>query len=197
MITNQAEQLKPGKRICLQPSQVLALCRSAADQWLAINISDGIIRLATNQQQDGADITLAFLSHSESGLVHHPSNQQLHIEAITETTLEILKQPTPERGNKDVLSEWLFELHLIRNPRKAEKRLKALLELLVERLGKRTTEGFKLEFLLPHSRIAEIIGTTRSTVSRSIGSLRESGQIIINNELNTLTLPLEQHNLER
>jgi CRP-like cAMP-binding protein len=197
MITNQAEQLRPGKRICLQPSQALAFSRSAADQWLAINISDGIIRLATSQQQDSADITLAFLSHSDSGFIHHPTNQQLHIEAITETTFEILKQPIPDRDNKDVLSEWLFELHLIRNPRRAEKRLKALLELLVERLGKRTAEGFKLEFLLPHSRIAEIIGTTRSTVSRSIGSLRESGQIIINNDLNTLTLPLEQHNPER
>ena len=95
MITNQAEQLRPGKRICLQPSQALALSRSAADQWLAINISDGIIRLATSQQQDSADITLAFLSHSDSGLIHHPTNQQLHIEAITETTFEILKPLKP------------------------------------------------------------------------------------------------------
>jgi ABC-type uncharacterized transport system permease subunit len=93
MITDQAEQLKPGKRICLQPSQVLALSRSAADQWLAINISDGIIRLATNQQQDGADITLAFLSHSDSGLIHHPTNQQLFIHDSRSFATTVHSQP--------------------------------------------------------------------------------------------------------
>ena len=62
---------------------------------------------------------------------------------------------------------------------KSEDRLKSLLKLLITRLGKRTAEGYKLQFLLSHSRLAEMIGTTRSTVSRSLGALRSKGIISI------------------
>ncbi|MDB4484781.1 helix-turn-helix domain-containing protein, partial [bacterium] len=47
------------------------------------------------------------------------------------------------------------------------------------KLGIRTPEGYKLEFLLSHSRLAEMIGATRSTVSRSLGVLRDKGVISI------------------
>ncbi len=153
-----------------------------------INISHGLVRLATSQSKCKTDITLAFISKTETGRFHYPRSSQLFIEAITETSFEIARSKNLHHESIDFLSDWLFELHLIRNPAKAEERLEALLDLLIERLGKRTSEGYKLEFLLPHSRIAEMIGTTRSTVSRTIGAMKRSGKLKINSDQNYLIL---------
>ena len=69
-----------------------------------------------------------------------------------------------------------------------------LFELLCQRLGKRAIDGYLLEFLLPHARIAEIIGATRSTVSRSIGGLKRSEQISIDEMRKELIIPIEKEN---
>ena len=67
----------------------------------------------------------------------------------------------------------------MRNETNLENRLMKFFRLLITRLGKRTSEGLLLEHTLPHARIAEIIGSTRSTISRTIGALRKSQQIYI------------------
>ena len=192
MSTRADHEVSCSKLIHLQPNQVHCLARTTNKHWVMINIHAGILRLATPQEQHNQDITLAFLSQAESDLFQHPITRTLHLEAITETSFEIINYTKPNLETRDFLSEWLLELHMIRNPRKAEQRLKALLKLLIERLGKRTAEGFKLEFLLSHARIAEVIGTTRSTVSRSIGTLRDKGQIAFDDQKSSLTLNISQ-----
>ena len=64
-------------------------------------------------------------------------------------------------------------------------------ELLITRLGKRTSDGLLLEHKLSHARIAEIIGSTRSTVSRTISTLRKSKQIYIDELKSHTILPLK------
>jgi biotin operon repressor len=109
----------------------------------------------------------------------HPDSQNLQIEAITDCIIKINNEQKVHTSNDDFLQEWIFKLYTVRHPIKSEDRLKSLLRLLIIRLGKRTPEGYKLQFLLPHSRLAEMIGTTRSTVSRSLGALKEKGIISI------------------
>ena len=65
------------------------------------------------------------------------------------------------------------------------------LNLLASRLGKRTSEGLLLEFLLPHGRVAEIIGTTRSTVSRTIRTLRKKDTLVIDELKNQILIPIK------
>jgi CRP-like cAMP-binding protein len=89
-----------------------------------------------------------------------------------------MNKKSHEAGD-DFLQEWIFRLFTVRHPIKSEDRLKSLLKLLITRLGKRTSEGYKLQFLLSHSRLAEMIGATRSTVSRSLGALKDKGVISI------------------
>ena len=72
----------------------------------------------------------------------------------------------------DAIIEWIIQLHIVRNEKNLENRLMKFFKLLITRLGKRTSEGLLLEHTLPHARIAEIIGSTRSTVSRTISTLR-------------------------
>ena len=79
----------------------------------------------------------------------------------------------------------------MRNETNLENRLMKFFKLLITRLGKRTSEGLLLEHTLPHARIAEIIGSTRSTVSRTIGSLRKSQQIYIDELKEQIILPVD------
>lgn len=78
---------------------------------------------------------------------------------------------------RDLIGEWLLDLHLVRHPVGTDARLASLLRLLVARFGIRTTKGYQLPFTLGHARIAELICATRSTVTRQLVVLRQSGQI--------------------
>ena len=83
----------------------------------------------------------------------------------------------------------MFQLRAVRHPIKAEDRLLKLFELLISRFGKRTSKGYLLEFLLSHSRIGEIIGATRSTVSRGISTLKRTKPIEIDELKHQLFMP--------
>ena len=87
--------------------------------------------------------------------------------------------------------DWIIQLHIVRNEANLESRLMKFFELLITRLGKRTPEGLLLEHTLPHARIAEIVGSTRSTVSRTISALRKSEQIYIDELKSQIILPKE------
>ena len=79
---------------------------------------------------------------------------------------------------------------MVRQERSLEDRLMKLFYLLTTRLGKRTAKGLLLDHTLSHARIAEIIGSTRSTVSRTISKLRKTEQIYIDDLKNQLLLPV-------
>jgi len=87
--------------------------------------------------------------------------------------------------------DWVLQLHIIRYERNAENRVMKLLQLLTKRLGKRTSKGLLLEHTLSHARIAEIVGSTRSTVSRTISKLRKAELIYVDKFKNQLILPAE------
>ena len=96
--------------------------------------------------------------------------------------------------NKMTSDRMAMALHVVRHPVKADERLFNLLKLLVYRLGRRTKEGCTLSFLLSHSRLAEIIGTTRSTVSRSMAKLRKTDPSRSKSQEDYSTLKTEQTN---
>lgn len=183
MNTSSALSQSRAHRIHMKPSQRLVIEQASLNQWLKVEVESGIIRLATEHDKCQNDITLAMMSHLECGSLRKPINKKLLVEAVTETFFELSNEEF-DPAEDDVLTNWLLDLHIIRNPIKTEDRLKALFELLVERFGKRTAEGVTLDFLLPHSRLAEMIGSTRSTVSRSISTLRKSNQITIDETRN-------------
>ena len=77
-----------------------------------------------------------------------------------------------EGAGLDPVNEWTLQLLRIRHLGNAEKRLHALLALLVNRLGRRCGPWCDLPFRLTHERIAELIGTTRVTTTRLISRIR-------------------------
>ena len=176
---------KEGKRngalrsCSLQAGQRLILTKPNHNWPTTIVAGYGIIRLSTIENESKPEITVALMSPLDDCSFYHPSSENLQIEAITDSAITIKNEHNFHAANDDFLQEWIFQLYIIRHPIKSEDRLKSLLKLLITRLGKRTAEGYKLQFLLSHSRLAEMIGTTRSTVSRSLGALKDKGIISI------------------
>ena len=167
------------KSCSLQAGQRLILTKPNHNWPTTIVAVQGIIRLSTIENESHPEITVALMSSLDDCKFCHPGSQNLQIEAITDCIIKINNEQTSHTYNDDFLQEWIFSLYTVRHPIKSEDRLRSLLRLLIIRLGKRTPEGYKLQFLLSHSRLAEMIGTTRSTVSRSLGALKEKGIISI------------------
>ena len=170
---------RPQNSCVLQAGQRLILSRPNHDWSTTIFAEQGIIRVSTVANEINPEITLALISSLDNCTFHHPSSENLQLEAITETVIKINNDQNIHTANDDFLQEWIFQLYAVRHPIKSEERLKSLLRLLIMKLGIRTPEGYKLTFLLSHSRLAEMIGATRSTVSRALGVLRDKGTISI------------------
>ena len=169
-------QLKP----CSLPAGQRLILTKPIHNWPTTIIAEqGIIRLSTIENDSHPEITVALMSSLDDCTFCYPGSENLQIEAITDCIIKINNEQKVHAANDDFLQEWIFRLYKVRHPIKSEDRLKALLRLLIVRLGKRTPEGYKLQFLLSHSRLAEMIGATRSTVSRSLGALKDKGIISI------------------
>ena len=96
-----------------------------------------------------------------------------------------------ESDTSDAIMDWIIQLHIVRHEKNLEKRLMKLFRLLTTRLGKRTPEGLLFEQTLSHARIAEIVGSTRSTVSRTLSTLRKSQQIYIDELKGQIIIPAD------
>ena len=177
--TRKGKHNGPPKSCSLQAGQRLILTKPNNNWPTSIVAEQGIIRLSTVENESNPEITVALMSPLDDCTFCHPSSENIQIEAITDSVIKINNEHKVHEAGDDFLQEWIFRLFTVRHPIKSEDRLKSLLKLLITRLGKRTSEGYKLPFLLSHSRLAEMIGATRSTVSRSLGALKGKGIISI------------------
>ncbi|MFO8238043.1 MAG: helix-turn-helix domain-containing protein [Prochlorococcaceae cyanobacterium] len=139
---------------------------------------EGIGRIAAGFSQSGGrswrDVTLAFTASGDCPWLFLPAASSCLLEAQTPLCCDL--QPAPQcPANHDLIRDWLLDLHLVRHPVGADLRLRSLLQLLVQRFGRRSPAGYHLPLVLGHARMAELIGSTRSTVTRQISQLRQQG----------------------
>ena len=177
-------------RITLRTHQTLVLPKLATGGLIRLCMHEGILRISCLPKNDCPEMTLAVTSPLEQGVFQYPDSVILQVEAISDSSFSLQKTIQECSFVFDFLSEWMFQLHSVRHPIKAEDRLLRLFELLISRFGKRTPDGYLLEFLLPHSRLGEIIGATRSTVSRGISALKQSNIITIDELRGQLLMPI-------
>ena len=182
---------KRGRPISLNSSESLALEGSQAGEDIEITVKSGVIRIAVNQPKNAEDITLAFACRADSFKFHYPGDLEIRIEAITDTTYLVESISKIESYKSDALMDWIIQLHIVRHETNLENRLMKFFILLTTKLGKRTSEGLLLEHTLSHARIAEIVGSTRSTVSRTISTLRKTQQIYIDELKGQIILPVD------
>ena len=191
MNTKHSYRPKEVGPISLNSSETIALARPQAGEQIEIVVKNGVIRIAANQSKDSANLTLAFACKVDTFKFHYPEDLEITIEAITNTTYFVESKKKTDPVTNDALLEWIIQLHILRHETNLESRLMKLFKLLMTRLGKRTSEGLLLELTLSHARIAEIVGSTRSTVSRTIGNLRKSRKIYVDELKSQIILPVD------
>ena len=191
MNTEYDNRGKGGRSISLNSSETARLERPLAAEDIEITVKSGVIRIAASQSNNAENMTLAFACKAEIFKFHYPEDLEITIEAITDTTYLIESISKTESHTTDAIMDWIIQLHVVRYETNIEKRLMKFFRLLTTKLGIRTSEGLLLEHTLSHARIAEIVGSTRSTVSRTISSLRKTQQIYIDELKGQIILPVD------
>lgn len=163
--------LKPGEQVLLPASE-------GRESLFSLRTERGVGRLATITEIKKSDMTLGFTGASCSEWLITPKTGQITIEALTH--LEILVKPADSiQLQNELIRHWLWDFHHVRHPVGAMARLNAFLQLMITRFGRRTLEGYTLPFYLSHSRVAELIGVTRSTATRLLNIQRQQGQLCV------------------
>ena len=191
MNTSQGHQPSQEQKISLNASENAILSRPKDREYVEITVEKGIARIGTRKGGNSSDITLGFACKTEACNFKHPDDLKIKIEAVTNISCAIKYTNQPGYSYRDSIMDWILELHIVRHETNIENRIMKLFQLLITKLGKRTSEGYLLEHNLSHARIAEIIGSTRSTVSRTISTLRKTKKIYIDELKNQLLLPAE------
>ena len=191
MNTQYHNRGKAWRPISLNSSETTPLERPQAGEDIEIIVKSGVIRIGASQSKNAEDITLAFACKSDIFKFHYPRGLDITIEAITDTTYLVEAISKIESNTSDAIMDWIIQLHIVRHETNLENRLMKFFRLLTTKLGKRTQEGLLLEHTLSHARIAEIVGSTRSTVSRTISTLRKTQQIYIDELKAQIILPVD------
>jgi CRP-like cAMP-binding protein len=66
--------------------------------------------------------------------------------------------------------------------RRVEERVRGFLELLATEYGQACEQGLRLDLRLTHQEVASALGTTRVTVTRVIGVLRQEGWLSLDGQ---------------
>ena len=155
-------------------------------QSLELRIHSGVLRVGANFNFDNSDVTLALLSAGSPVRIKTPAGCSLQFEALTESSFSLTEDATGRPT--DDLNQWLIHLHLVRQLIGAEARLIALFQLLVEEFGFRHKDTYSLPFWLSHARLAEIISTSRGTVTRQITYLRKNMDLSLDTDQGSLII---------
>ena len=141
-------------------------------------IHSGILRVAGHFPAANSDVTLAIVNAGKSLQLSKPRGcSALRLEAITACQLSF--QAGESADSTEAINHWLIHLHLVRQLIRSESRLIALLQLLIEEFGFRHRETYSLPFWLSHARLAEMIASSRSTVTRQLQTLREQNDVFL------------------
>ena len=177
---------REGRRLPIRAGHTMLLdesvLRDAAvlEHGSCLSISSGLVRVAISQPEQEAlqasTITLGFLQTGDHLSLDLLRTVRLHVQALTPSLLESHDSPIPPLGGCS-LQEWTVDLLMIRHLGDAQLRLRALLQLLVRRLGRRGPGGYELPLRLTHADLAELSGQNRVTVTRQLSRWRELGLI--------------------
>ena len=191
MNTEQFCRAEGKSSISLNSSEITSLERPQPGKNIELTVKKGVIRIAAKQSFTAGDLTLAFACRADALKFHYPRELEITIEAITETTYLVDSKDKNESNSSDDIMDWIIQFHIVRHETNLESRLMKLFQLLMTKLGKRTPEGLLLEYTLSHARIAEIVGSTRSTVSRTISTLKKKQRIYIDEVKRQIIIPVD------
>lgn len=161
-------------------------------------VQSGRVRLYRSAH-DGRQLTLAMLDEGEVFGRVSPDGGALYdayAEAMTDAVVRVLPSADLERAAAD---HPRIALNLLRSLsgrlrstedqleslafRGVPARLAALLLRLMDRYGRVTHTGIRIDERFTHMQLAEMIGTSRETLTKVMNELRESGLIDVRDRL--------------
>lgn len=137
----------------------------------------GYLRLSTALELPTRDVTIAMTGTGQPQLLRLNTSQPFLLEAFTDAEFK-LTHTSDTQCEQELTTTWLLHFSMIRHHLGSAERINQLLSLLAEHFGISTPAGISIPFSLPHTRIAEIIGSTRSTVTRHLGRLKQQGLLL-------------------
>ena len=143
-------------------------------------INHGIVRTLTWNAQ-GHVTTLSIWGRG--GIVGLPLTRQqpYQMECLTTVKASSTTMDSHSRFWQSTLLKHLWQqeelLRIVHQP-SVRERLTQLLHWLADRFGRPVSQGQLLESMLTHQQIAEILGTSRVTVTRLLTQLEQEGQLI-------------------
>lgn len=159
-------------------------------------IDQGCARTITNNA-NGEVITLGFWRSGEFVSQPRFDVSPYQIECLTFVQATLLA--TPSKDDRQMLTARVQQtqaqqaqaLLIILHSRQMESRLMNLLRWFAQQFGQEITHGWLIDLRLTHQDIADVIGTTRVTVTRLLKKLAKAGtiqwsrqrQIVLSNEL--------------
>ncbi|MEG4998426.1 Crp/Fnr family transcriptional regulator [Microcoleus sp. B4-D4] len=140
-------------------------------------IETGIVRTVT-WLEDGTIITLGLWGPGDT--IGKPISKcdPFQIECLTKVEAVLL---SVERWlNRDILLNHIQQAEdfmIMRGYKRVDFMLYKLLTWLAKRFGSEVDRGHQIDMILTHQDIAEIIGTSRVTVTRTLGIFQQQGLI--------------------
>lgn len=182
----QERHLQPfraGQTIPLNPHDIWIVCRGVVQlNTLYPNGDEALLGLACPSMPFG--LPLSFI---------HP------YQAIALSDVDVIRFTTTEIDQSSALSQRLLP-HVFRRLRqteallamagcrRVEDRLRELLLLLKMEVGQSSLEGTRLSVRLTHQHLASAIGTTRVTVTRLLGKLKDEGWLKLDKDRHIVLL---------
>jgi hypothetical protein len=166
--------------LSIRAGNTLLLDAHLLERNQCLTVHSGLVRVAASRPDQEAlsaqPVTLGFLQAGDQLPLDLLRTTRLHLEALEATRLTEGCTVVPAAGTNS-LHEWTLSLLLIRNLSDAEQRIGALLQLLVERLGRRNGAWYELSLRLTHAELADLSGHTRVTVTKQLSKWRSLGLI--------------------
>lgn len=177
------QAFRAGQTIPLNSQDIWIVCRGVVQlSTLYPNGDEALLGLACSSMPFGLPLSLIY-----------------PYQAIALSDVDLMCLSLAEVQQSPALSQEIFQ-HLTRRLRQAEamlamagcrrveERLRQLLLLLQMEIGQPTVEGTRLNVRLTHQHLASAIGTTRVTVTRLLGKLKEEGWLRLDKERHIVLL---------
>jgi CRP-like cAMP-binding protein len=142
-------------------------------------IETGIVRTLT-WLEDGTALTLGLWGAGDVvGKVLSTQTNLYKIECLTPVEVMILPQDGWDEVTENLLAhiQQMEELSIIRNHKTVEETLFKMLAWLAKKFGRGVDKGHILDLGLTHQDLADLLGTTRVTITRIITQLEQQGMI--------------------
>lgn len=167
---SQHRKYEAGSFILLEPDTVVFVEEGIIAQYLIY--------------KDGNEVLLGLSRPGQAILPHPDDTCYIQLKAHTQASVSIQPLSLAVRS-ADFVDKLRSRIQLMeawismQSRPHLEQRIMGILSLLSEQFGSRTTDGVKLTIKLPQKLLASATGANRTSITRALSSLRNSGKLIV------------------